>query len=164
MKKLFVLLTLVLFAFLVEAQTVKTFAGTAADTLTASATKAYVIPIGSNVPMDFTVTFWTDHVSGTDTYTATLTYSLDGFTYYSLLSCPSESHAAGTDNLWSWSNKNIYQYAAAADDTTASGTLRYYNVFVDTPIFAKYLKIALVATSATQKSTIYGYYMLYPRK
>jgi len=160
MKKLFILLTLVVFAFSANAQKVNSFWGTAADTLTASVAKTFVLPIGTNEFQDFTVAIFTDHVSGTDTYTAKIEYSLDMVNYHAILSAANETHAAGSDNSFVWTGRNAYSYAAAADDTTAGGTLRYYNIYVETPVLAKYIKVTLTPDATTQKSLCYGYYII----
>lgn len=155
MKKLIIVFSLFLFVVSVNAQTVKSFWGTAADTLTASVTKTQVIPLATNEYKDFAISVFTDHVSGTDTYTAKLEYSLDGTNYFSILSAPDETHAAGSDNSFDWKSIYYKTFSVTGDTTT---------VIVHSPVLAKYLKVTLTATSAEQKSLCYGYYLLIPYK
>lgn len=155
MKKFIVLITLMLFAFAMQAQKVNSFWGTAADTLTASVTKTQVIPIGTNTNHDFTIAVFTDHVSGTDTYTAKVEFSLDGTNYHAILSAPDQSKAAASDNSIYWSSRFYKTFSVAGDTTT---------VMVHTPVLAKFIKVTLTATSATQKELCYGYYLFTPFK
>lgn len=164
MKKLFILFTILLFGVYVNAQKVTSFWGTAADTLTASVAKTQVITIGTDGYKDFSVSVFTDSVSGTPAFTAKIEYSLDGTNYFAITSAANVTHTGGLDKSLSWGGRSLYTYAAAADDTTASGTLRYYNLFIHTPVLARYLKVTLTATSAAQKSLCYGYYLITPYK
>lgn len=154
MKKLIILLTLAVFTFSVNAQRVYTFAGTAADTLTASVAKTYDIPVGTK-QLDFSIDVDTDSVSGTPAYTAKLEYTLNGTDFYPILSAPDDVHTGGADNAAAWQSRYYKTFSVTGDTTT---------IFVHTPVLAKAVRVTLTATAAAQKSTISGRYIFVPYK
>lgn len=151
MKKLFILFTVVLFAFSVKAQRVNSFWGTEADTLTANVAKTQVIPIGTNEWKDFSFSVFTDSVSGTPAYTAKIEYSLDGTNYFAIEGVSDVTHTGGLDKSFSLLSRNYKTYSVSGDTTT---------IWVNSPVLAKYIKVTLTATSAEQKSLCYGYYII----
>jgi hypothetical protein len=159
MKKVGILIMIVLFAFSMKAQRVNSFWGTAADTLTASVAKTQVIPIGTNEWKDFSITVFTDSVSGTPAYTAKLEYSLDGTNYHAITGVSNVTHNGGLDKSFAWQSKTIYTFTTAGD-TTLTGTAVNHELYIDAPVMAKYLKVTLTATATAQKSLCYGYYII----
>jgi hypothetical protein len=158
MKKLFVLFTLILFAFFGEAQTVKSFWGTAADTLTKSVAKTQVIPISSNETKDFVCTMVLD-TAGMSTDTVVVTFkteiSLDGAYYHAIPGMDNQTHAG--DGVASVIFRNSgYKTISVTGDTTS--------FYWREPLLGKYLKVTATASSATQKTRAYGYYILVPYK
>ena len=138
MKKLIFILALALAGVNVMAQSVvgglpNLVAGTAADTLTASATKSYVLDFKNYVAYKggTNIQIWTDLISGTATF---------GYKYW-------------------WSNDGVDWPATAADSlASAKSHASDYTglIYIDT-LKGRYLKLSLIATSATQKSKIYLY-------
>nr|BDD47710.1 hypothetical protein 12 [bacterium] len=115
-----------------------TFAGAAGDTLTASATKSYTLEFtGYKNDLGADIQVWTDLVSGTATF---------GYKYW-------------------WSNDGTNFPATAADSVTSakSHASDWNDVISITTVAGRYLKISLIATSATQKSKIYGYVRTYKK-
>jgi hypothetical protein len=112
----------------------KTFAGTAADTLTASVTKAYTLDMGytgswQGKVYDYTIQLFSDYVSGTSTFTVKLYESVDG-TNWTATALDSLSKVHASD----------FNYVKTMSSRTA-----------------RYIKVSAIATSATQKSSLYGY-------
>lgn len=151
MKKVLIILMFLFVGLYVNAQRVNSFWGTSADTLTASVAKTQVIPIGTNEWKDFSFSIFTDSVSGTPAYTAKIEYSLDDTRYFAIESAANVTHTGGADKSFAWSSKYYKTYSVSGDTTT---------IWFDNPVLAKYLKVTLTATSATQKSLCYGYYIL----
>jgi len=118
---------------------VTSFAGTAADTLTASATKSYTLDLAkwTGKAVGVNVQLFTDLVSGTATF---------GYKYW-------------------WSNDGTNYPATAADSVAAakSHASDWTDVIQITAIKGRYLKFSLIGTAATQKSTIYGYVLPYQK-
>ena len=112
-----------------------TFFGAAADTLTASATKNYIFLINSPYNMDLIIQLNSTKVSGSPAYTSTLYESLDGVNWSAITNLSGVAKSAGTDY------STLYITAKTSSGAIFSG---------------RYLKIAVVATSATQKSTLLG--------
>lgn len=158
MKKLVILFIITLFAFSIKAQKVNSFWGTAADTLTASVTKTQVIPIGTNKSHDFVCTMVLDTASmSTDTVDVSfaVTISLDGTYYHAISGVPTQTHSG--DGVASVIFTNYgYKSVSITGDTTSF----YYHE----PIRAGYIKFAAIATSETQKTKAYGYYLITPYK
>jgi hypothetical protein len=151
MKKVLIIFTLLLFGIYANAQRVNSFWGTANDTLDASVVKTQVIPIGTNEWKDFSVTVFTDSVSGTPAFTAKIEYSLDGTNYFAIESAADVTHTGGADKSLAWLSKGDVTYSVSGDTTT---------IFLDSPVLAKYLKITLTATATAQQSLCYGYYII----
>jgi hypothetical protein len=134
MKKLiFIFMTLVI-AFSASAQTkvgsYKALAGTAADTLTASATKSYIGEWASyDKELHGSVHIWSDLVSGTATYTA---------------------------KIWE-SNDGVNWPATATDSVSKSHASDFNHLFDLATVKGRYFKVSWIATAATQKSTLYIY-------
>lgn len=158
MKKLLLILAFLPFVFLTQAQNVKTFWGTAADTLTASVAKTQVIPISSNETKDFVCTIVLDTASmSTDTVVATfkVELSLDGSYYHAIPGIDDQTHAG--DGVASVIFRNSgYKTISATGDTTS--------FYWREPLLGKYLKVTATASSATQKTRAYGYYIITPFK
>ena len=136
MKKLIILLVAITFATVAGVSQTRisnrttTVAGTAADTLTASVTKAYVLDFAPMTGKDAgaSVQIFTDLVSGT----ATFGYKLH------------------------WSNDGVNFPATAADSVASakSGASDYTAMIYIDSLPARYLKVSLIATSAAQKSKV----------
>lgn len=154
MKKLIIVFSLFLFVISVNAQKVNSFWGTAADTLTTSVTKTQVIPIGTNVPQDFVCTIVLDTASmSTDTVDVSfkIEQSLDGIYYHAINGMPNQTHTG--DGVASIIFRNSgYKTVSVTGDTTS--------FYWREPILAKYLKVSAIATSETQKTKAYGYYII----
>lgn len=154
MKKVGILIMIVLFAFSMKAQRVNSFWGTAADTLTASVTKTQVIPIGTNETKDFVCTMVLDTASmSTDTVDVSfkVELSLDGTYYHSINGMPNQTHSG--DGVASVIFRNSgYKTVSVTGDTTS--------LYWREPILAKYIKVSVIATSETQKTRAYGYYII----
>lgn len=140
MKKLIIFLAFAFSVISLSAQTTypvggvpRLIAGTAADTLTASATKSYIFDFGTSISkgLGTSIQIWTDLVSGTATF---------GYKYW-------------------WSNDAVNFPATAADSLTSakSHASDYTKVLYIDSLQGRYLKLSLIATSATQKSKIYLY-------
>jgi hypothetical protein len=142
MKKLIFITVILLIGMVSMAQTkigtYGTFAGTAADTLTASATKSYTLEFKSmDKDLGANIQLFTDLVSGTATFGWKLYYSNDGT---------------------NWP-------ATAADSVAAakSHASDFTGMIAVTTVLGRYAKLSVIATSATQKSTIYGYVRTYAK-
>lgn len=146
MKKFAILLVLAFAALATYAQTTypvggspRLIAGTAADTLTASATKSYIFDFGTSIAkgLGTSIQIWTDLVSGTATF---------GYKYW-------------------WSNDAVNFPATAADSLASakSHASDYTKVLYIDSLQGRYLKLSLIATSATQKSKIYLYPFAYDK-
>lgn len=135
MKKLIILLVAITFATVAGVSQTRisnrttTVAGTAADTLTASVTKAYVLDFAPMTGKDAgaSVQIFTDLVSDT----ANFGYKLH------------------------WSNDGVNFPATAADSVAARGHASDYTalLYIDS-LPARYLKVSLIATSVAQKSKV----------
>ena len=151
MKRILIVFTFLLFAFFVNAQSVKSFWGTSGDTLTASQAVTYELPVGTNEWKDFSFAIFTDSISGTPAYTAKLEYSLDGTNYFAIESAANVTHTGGADKSFAWLSKYYKTYSVTGDTTT---------IWVESPVLAKKLKVTLTATATAQKSRLYGYYII----
>lgn len=154
MKRLIIVFSLFLFAVSVNAQRVNSFWGTAADTLTASVTKSYAIPIGTNETKDFVCTLVLDTASmSTDTVDVSfkVELSLDGTYYHAINGMPNQTHTG--DGVASVIFRNSgYKTVSATGDTTS--------FYWREPLLGGFLKISAIATSETQKTRAYGYYII----
>lgn len=142
MKKLFCITVMLLIGMISMAQTkigtYGTFAGTAADTLTASATKSYTLEFKTiDKDLGASIQLWTDLVSGTATF---------GWKLYA-------------------SNDGVNWPATAADSVAAakSHASDFTTVINLATVIGRYYKLSVIATSATQKSLIYGYVRTYAK-
>lgn len=113
--------------------------GTTSDTLTASATKNYVVFVAAPFLFDIFAEVRSVKVSGSPAYTATFTESIDGTNYVAVANCANSVQSAGTNYDLKWKTSGVA--ALAADTTVLTG---------------RYLKIAVTATGATQKSKLSG--------
>jgi hypothetical protein len=115
--------------------------GTAADTLTASATKSYVVFVSSPFIYDIYAEVRTtiNKSTGTPAYTAYLTQSADGTNYTAIANAANQSKSSGTSYDFIWKTGSN---ATIAADTTSN--------------IGPYIKISLIATGASQRSLISG--------
>lgn len=112
------------------------FAGAASDTLTASATKTYTLLLNKyQVDHGVNLMLWSDLVSGTATF-AVKCY---------------------------WSNDGTNITAAAADSASKSHASDFVYMKNFATAGGKYLIVKAIATSATQKSKLYGWANCYTK-